>query len=657
MRKSAVGKLFSVLLLSSCPLALLSCGEEDPRKKGSSHSQTEAGDFTLSLRESHQGYYVDDYKGKESVVTVPNDYEGTPIVGVSPYAFFKRNHVKTLRLGENVVALDDNAFTYSSIVRLEVTGHLYDFTPKAFEESDIAFNTSGSLSYLPSWTSDYGLAYKRAPLEEGQTAYVLEEGCEAIYKGIFSDTKEQTSVLAPLSIHDIGEGNFGPGLDNYLMFKDPEAKNKELTIYRTFPYCVYGIGKNTVTKCPYKLRLAEGIKSLSTNALRNGGFDSVELPSTLEEIGYDAFTSASLLKEITIPANVKTVLGNPFSSCSALTTISVNKDNVYLDNRGNAIMDSITDYLLGACASSYIPEQTKGLGQFAFWGTDIKEAYIPKGCVDIGTKAFAYCEELTKLEVDPENEAYDSRENCNAILRKTDQIEPSNIPGGSPYVSIPAGVMVAACKESKIPDSTTKIMAGAFCFNSPYSLAIPASFSAKLTLNPFSELKNLTSITVDVDNQTYDSRSGCNAVMKTAGDELLVASDVTKIPALTAKIGYRAFTNRAMTSIELDPNVKVIDDQAFYSCPKLSSVKIASGTERIGMSAFGDCPALENFEMPNTVKELGTAIWTRCPKLTSILYKGTSEEWEDISKHDNDPFNYSSITEVRCSDKTIPVGE
>lgn len=659
MRKSAARKLFSVLLLSSCPLALLSCGEDDPRKKGYSHSQTEAGDFTLSLRENHHGYYVDDYKGKESVVTVPNDYEGTPIVGVSPYAFFKRNHVKTLRLGENVVALDDNAFTYSSIVRLEVTGHLYDFTPKAFEESEITFNTSGSLSYLPSWTSDYGLAYKRAPLEEGQNAYVLEDGCEAIYKGIFSDTKEQTSVLAPLSLHDIGEGNFGPGLDNYLMFKDPEAKNKELTIYRTFPYCVYGIGKNTVTKRPYKLKLAEGIKSIPDEGLYGGGFESVELPSTLESMGYDALSRCSLLTSIVLPKNLKTVEGNPFSYCDALESIKVAEDSPYLDSRENcnAIMNSQSDYLVGSCVNTVIPESTKGISNFAFWGTPIKKAYIPKGCTQIGYKAFAYSEELTELKVDPENENYDSRDNCNAILRKTDEYEESVIPGAGKYVSIKEGTIIAACKTSTIPSTATGIWSGAYCFKSPISIVIPASFSASLSVNPFNELQGLSSIEVEFGNETYDSRDNCKAIVKTATNELVAASDATSIPDSVTKIGFRAFTNRSLESVEIGPNVETIDWQAFLSCPKLASVKILPGTKEIGSSAFGQCPLLSGFEMPNTITKLDTAVWNVTPKLTSITYKGTSEEWAAISKRDNDPFNFSSITEIRCSDKTIPVEE
>ena len=238
------------------------------------------------------------------------------------------------------------------------------------------------------------------------------------------------------------------------------------------------------------------------------------------------------------------------------------------------------------------------------------------------------------------------RRTAQALLEKSGRIP----------VSIKEGTIIAACKASTIPSTAAGIWSGAFCFKSPISIVIPASFSASLSANPFNELQGLTSIEVESGNEAYDSRDNCKAIVKTATNELLAASDATSIPDSVTKIGYRAFTNRSLESVEIGSNVKTIDAQAFLSCPKLTSVKILPGAKEIGSSAFGQCPLLSSFEMPNTVTKLDTAVWNKTPKLTSITYKGTSEEWEAISKS-SEPFNYSSIAEVKCSDKTIPIGQ
>lgn len=53
------------------------------------------------------------------------------------------------------------------------------------------------------------------------------------------------------------------------------------------------------------------------------GIISVELPSAVTEIGYDAFYGCTALKSVQLPAGLQTIGGNAFRGCSALTSISI----------------------------------------------------------------------------------------------------------------------------------------------------------------------------------------------------------------------------------------------------------------------------------------------------------------------------------------------
>ena len=66
-----------------------------------------------------------------------------------------------------------------------------------------------------------------------------------------------------------------------------------------------------------------------------------------------------------------------------------------------------------------IPETVTEIGQNAFYGcTNLEEIRLPKSVTKIGPDAFAYCSSLTHIEVDDENDMFDSRDNSNAVICK-----------------------------------------------------------------------------------------------------------------------------------------------------------------------------------------------------------------------------------------------
>ena len=86
---------------------------------------------------------------------------------------------------------------------------------------------------------------------------------------------------------------------------------------------------------------------------------------------------------------------------------------------------------------------------------------------EIGSGVFAGCGNVNSLIVDESNLFYDSRNNCNAIIRKSDNVlisgcKNSSIPLGITAIGKRAFKCVEDLTEITLPVSVTRIEAAAF---------------------------------------------------------------------------------------------------------------------------------------------------------------------------------------------------
>ncbi len=119
------------------------------------------------------------------------------------------------------------------------------------------------------------------------------------------------------------------------------------------------------------------------------GLTSITIPSSVTSIGDLAFWGCSGLTSITIPSSVTSIEGSAFRDCSGLTSIT-------------------------------IPSSVTSIGGWAFYGcSGLTSITIPSSVTSIGYETFYGCSGLTNITVDSDNSVYDSRNNCNAIIRKS----------------------------------------------------------------------------------------------------------------------------------------------------------------------------------------------------------------------------------------------
>ena len=118
---------------------------------------------------------------------------------------------------------------------------------------------------------------------------------------------------------------------------------------------------------------------------------------------------------------------------------------------------------------------------------------------------------------------------------------------------------------------------------------------------------SLDSIFVDPDNEVYDSRDSCNAIIKTSTNTLLVAGDHVKIPRSVTKIGAGALRERVLpTSIgyNIPDWIEEIGEEAYmysreymknyYSKDYKDTLVIPASVKKIGRRAYYDSGFFHN---------------------------------------------------------------
>ena len=216
-----------------------------------------------------------------------------------------------------------------------------------------------------------------------------------------------------------------------------------------------------------------------------------------------------------------------------------------------------------------------------------------------------------------------------------------------------------------LPDTLETI--GSYAFSYCTSLAavtIPASVT-KIGECAFQNCKSLESITIpygvtSIEDSAFEGCTSLAAVTISAGVESIgnwafyncTSLTSVTIPDSMTTIGDRAFSDCiSLTSVTIPDSVKRIGNTAFWSCKSLTNVTIGDSVDYIGNNAFSYCSSLTSITIPASVKTIGLYVFSDGPSFEEIIFKGTTEQWNGITKGLN--WNPATLKVVICDDGEV----
>ncbi len=374
-------------------------------------------------------------------------------------------------------------------------------------------------------------------------------------------------------------------------------------------------------------------------------------------IGYYAFSGCSGLFAVNIPNSITSISSSAFFGCSGLTSIYVASTNKQYDSRKgcNAIIETTSNTLILGCKNTLIPNSVTSIGSGAFSGcSGLTSVTIPNSVTSIGNSAFQGCSGLTAVSI-PNSVtsigelAFSLCSNLTAVsipnsitsiggyaFSQCTSLTSVTIPNSVTFIGSGAFQGCTSLTSITIPNSVTTIGPSAFGGCGLTSLTIPQSVTS-IDRTSFAHCENLFSITVDSENDRYDSRDNCNAIIQTASNKLIVGSNGTTIPNSVTSIGTHAFYGcNNMTSLTIPSSITDIGYYAFYNCIRLTSVvsQMESPVDFYAWNSSGenDDPVFYNISTSCTLTvPYGTKDAYIAAGWTENVFKGGIVEAEPVS--------------------------
>ena len=469
-----------------------------------------------------------------------------------------------------------------------------------------------------------GLAFDGcSSLEKGK--FIIKDmkwWCDLVIKGLYSNPvyyakhiydaegQEITDLVIPEDVTSVGDNAFYrcEGLksvtfhDNMTYIGSNAFNSCTGLTSVTIPEGVTEIQEGTFANCSNltSVNIHEGVTKIGNAAFSKSGLTSLTLPSTITSMMQSfygceqletltltdgisdingSFYSCNALKEVRIPGSIKTMMYQDFQGCASLETVII--DEGVEEVAGFSECTSLRNLTLASsvkkldglgfrgCTSLEIVNLPEGMEYIASFNgcTSLKQINIPSTITYIGT--FKDCTALEKVIVN------DLKAWCEARHYDATWYGPQKM-AGTLYVGTEE--RNTEITELVIPDGTTSVEAGAFCY-----------------------LPKITSVT---------------------------------IPASVKYLGGNTFQGcTGLTEVILPEGLEQFGYHDFAGCTSLATLTIPSTVTKIDTEAFEELPAIENvwcYAFPNELnwRDYDRSSYFKADKAT-LFHVVNADAWQE----------------------------
>ena len=456
-----------------------------------------------------------------------------------------------------------------------------------------------------------------------QSITILSETPPTIGEGAFADTND-CPIIVPVGTTDTyvaAWGEYAPRIegsqpDNEIWYTSTDGQvvlpDNTGAFGANFLSNEYNDGKGV-------LRFDGPVTKVGEGAFLNcGTLREAILPKTVTTIGDGAFYNAAGLERVHIPKLVSSIGVQVFQKASSIARITVDPENVTYDSREdcNAIIHTATNTLVVGCKNSFIPNNIKRIGDYAFvFCADLTEITIPESVETIGISAFNYCENLTSVSIPSSVTSLGAYafNSCTSLSGVTiycqtpPEIGRSCFQNGPSYpIYVPTGLVETYKTAEGWSDYAKRILPMDPQARLNWEISYTSTDGEKVS--PSFARYN---IPADV------AFGGALVVFNSYKDgqgKILFDRDVTELMN-----SFQLCTN--LKTISLPESVTNIGAYTFAGCTNLTgTIKIPQGQVKISNALFSDCSSLEGVVIPEGVTSIGARVFSGCTSLTELTF-------------------------------------
>lgn len=372
---------------------------------------------------------------------------------------------------------------------------------------------------------------------------------------------------------------------------------------------------------PPSLKEIEGIRNCER-------LEHINIPDSVETLGYCFLSGCPCLKELHIPANVSTIVGGLASDNNNIQAFTIAKDNAHFTSVDGVVftkdLKKLVAYPCGKAISIYeVPYGTEIIGKFAFSGCMLNQVILPDSLKTIEDQAFYACDNLQNIDLPDSvtelgfrNFAYCYKLNHIRLSHSLTEIKEQMFNG------------CCSLKVLDVPESVKKMYISAFAWNESgfEEIILHEGFeeistgdgpgggflltknailkkmdfpSTVKSIHPgiLTNCTEMKSFNVAEDNPFYKTIDG--AIYTKNGKTLVAVPDRTR-SGFTVAEGTETISGACfwcfceMTHIGLPNTLRKIGSRAFDSCESLVSISLPASIEKVDYRAFDNCPCLEH---------------------------------------------------------------